>query len=83
MPKAGMNSFIGPARRPRASPCTLFDLLTLRGESLTREPQERRRELLRTKVMPRLPESIRNSETLERAALVIANHDRVEVPAGV
>jgi DNA ligase D-like protein (predicted ligase) len=42
-----------------------FDLLTLRGEALTQEPLERRRELLRTKVMSLLPDSIRYSETLE------------------
>ena len=42
-----------------------FDLLTLRGEALTQEPLERRRELLRTKVMPLLPDSIRYSETLQ------------------
>ena len=42
-----------------------FDLLTLRGEALTQEPLEGRRELLRTKVMPLLPDSIRYSETLE------------------
>ena len=42
-----------------------FDLLTLRGESLIREPLEIRRELLRTKVMPRLADSIRYSETME------------------
>ena len=42
-----------------------FDLLRLRGEALTQEPLERRRELLRTKVMPLLPDSIRYSETLE------------------
>src|SRR5260221_6264213 len=42
-----------------------FDLLTLRGESLIRESLERRRELLRTKVMPLLPDSFRYSETME------------------
>jgi DNA ligase D-like protein (predicted ligase) len=42
-----------------------FDLLTLRGRGLTREPLERRRELLRTEVMPPLPDSLRCSETLE------------------
>ena len=39
--------------------------MTLQGTDLTREPLEKRRELLRTKVMPRLPDSIRYSETLE------------------
>jgi DNA ligase D-like protein (predicted ligase) len=42
-----------------------FDLLTLRGKDLTREPLERRRELLRTNVMPLLPDSIRYSETMQ------------------
>jgi bifunctional non-homologous end joining protein LigD len=42
-----------------------FDLLMLRGRDLMREPLERRRELLRTKVIPLLPDSIRYSETLE------------------
>jgi bifunctional non-homologous end joining protein LigD len=42
-----------------------FDLLTLRGEDLTQEPLERRHELLRTKMMPLLPHSIRYSETME------------------
>jgi len=42
-----------------------FDLLTLRGEGLTQEPLERRREILRAEVMPLLPGSIRYSETLE------------------
>jgi bifunctional non-homologous end joining protein LigD len=44
-----------------------FDLLTLRGEGLTQEPLERRREILRAEVMPLLPGSIRYSETLEAA----------------
>jgi hypothetical protein len=42
-----------------------FDLLTLRGEDLTPGPLEERREILRTEVMPLLPDSIRYSETHE------------------
>jgi DNA ligase D-like protein (predicted ligase) len=42
-----------------------FDLLTLRGRDLTREPLEVRRKILRAEVMPLLPDSIRYSETLE------------------
>jgi ATP-dependent DNA ligase len=42
-----------------------FDLLKHRGRDLTRLPIDKRREVLRTQVMPRLPESIRLSETLE------------------
>ena len=42
-----------------------FDLLTLCGRDLTREPLEKRREILRAHVMPRLPSSIRYSETME------------------
>src|SRR3984893_13716805 len=42
-----------------------FDLLTLRGEDLTQEPLEKRRKLLRIKVMLLLPDSIRYSEALE------------------
>ena len=43
----------------------VFDLLILRGKYLTQQPLEKRRELLRTKVMPRLPDTIRYSETLQ------------------
>jgi bifunctional non-homologous end joining protein LigD len=55
-----------------------FDLLTLRGRDLTREPLEKRRELLRMKVMPLLPDSIRCSETLEAspAELIEAVRDQ-------
>ena len=42
-----------------------FDLMTLRGRDLTREPLEKRREILRARVMPRLSDSIRYSETME------------------
>ena len=44
-----------------------FDLITLQGADLTQEPLEKRRTLLQTKVMPRLPECIRYSEALEAA----------------
>jgi bifunctional non-homologous end joining protein LigD len=40
-------------------------LLTLQGKDLTQEPLEKRRELSRDRVMPRLPDSIRYSEALE------------------
>jgi DNA ligase D-like protein (predicted ligase) len=43
----------------------VFDLLILRGKDLTQQPLEKRLELLRTKVMPGLPDSIRYSETLQ------------------
>jgi DNA ligase D-like protein (predicted ligase) len=43
----------------------VFDLLILRGKDQTQQPLEKRRELIRTKVIPRLPDSIRYSETLQ------------------
>ena len=42
-----------------------FDLLHLAGKNLRDRPLDERRELLRAKVMPRMPEEIRFSETLE------------------
>jgi ATP-dependent DNA ligase len=43
-----------------------FDLLTLRGTDLTREPFEERRKILRAEVMPLLRDSIRYSERSNR-----------------
>jgi DNA ligase D-like protein (predicted ligase) len=43
----------------------VFDLLIFRGKDQTQQPLEKRRELLRTKVIPRLPGTIRYSETLQ------------------
>jgi bifunctional non-homologous end joining protein LigD len=42
-----------------------FDLLQFAGRNVVREPLKVRRELLRTKLMPRLAEPIRLSETLQ------------------
>jgi hypothetical protein len=42
-----------------------FDLLHLAGKNLRDRPLNERRELLRAKVMPRMPEEIRFSESLE------------------
>jgi bifunctional non-homologous end joining protein LigD len=42
-----------------------FDLLTLRGRDLMREPLAARREILLAEIMPQLPDSIRYSETIE------------------
>jgi DNA ligase D-like protein (predicted ligase) len=45
-----------------------FDLLHLAGKNLRERPLEDRRELLRTKVMPRMPQEISLSETLDATA---------------
>jgi ATP-dependent DNA ligase len=42
-----------------------FEVLTHRGRDPTHHPLEKRREILRTQIIPRLPDSIRLSETLE------------------
>jgi ATP-dependent DNA ligase len=48
-----------------------FDLLHLAGKNLRDRPLDERRELLRAKVMPRMPGEIRLSETLEASAAEI------------
>ena len=48
-----------------------FDLLHLAGKNLRDRPLDDRRELLRTKLMPRMPEEIHLSETLEATAAEI------------
>jgi ATP-dependent DNA ligase len=45
-----------------------FDVLTFAGRSLQNEPLEERRRVLRTKIMPRMPESVLFSETLDATA---------------
>ena len=60
-----------------------FDLLALRGEDLTEEPLEKRRELLRRKVMPLLPDSIRYSETFEASAAEVIDAVRRQGLEGV
>jgi DNA ligase D-like protein (predicted ligase) len=49
----------------------VFDLLHLAGKHLRDRPLDDRRELLRAKVMPRMPEEIRLSETLKAPAAEI------------
>jgi DNA ligase D-like protein (predicted ligase) len=49
----------------------VFDLLHLAGKNLCDRPLKARRELLRAKVTPRMPEEIRFSETLEATAAEI------------
>lgn len=60
-----------------------FDLLVLQGKDLTKEPLEKRRALLRRKVMPLLPDSIRYSETLEGSAAEIVEAVREQGLEGV
>jgi ATP-dependent DNA ligase len=60
-----------------------FDLLALRAKDLTEEPLEERRGLLRRKVIPLLPDSIRYSETLEASAADVVDAVRRQGLEGV
>jgi DNA ligase D-like protein (predicted ligase) len=60
-----------------------FDLPHLAGKSLRDRPLDERRELLRVKVMPRMPEEIRLSETLEASAANIVAAVRKQGLEGV
>ena len=60
-----------------------FDVLTLAGTSLQHRPLEERRKVLRAKVMPRMPESVLFSETLEATASEVAEAVRAQGLEGV
>ncbi len=49
----------------------VFDVLVLSGNDVRREPLDRRRELLEKKVLPRLPESVRYSASLDAELRVL------------
>jgi ATP-dependent DNA ligase len=60
-----------------------FDVLTLAGRSLQNEPLEERRKVLRTKVMPGLPDSVLFSESLEATASKITEAVKAQGLGGV
>jgi len=60
-----------------------FDVLTLAGRSLQNERLEERRRVLRTKVMPRMPESVVFSETLEATASEVTEAVKTQGLEGV
>jgi ATP-dependent DNA ligase len=60
-----------------------FDVLTLAGRSLQDQPLEQRREVLRTKVIRRMPESVLFSETLEATASEVTEAVRAQGLEGV
>ena len=60
-----------------------FDVLTLAGRNLQNEPLEERRKVLRTKVMPRMPESVLFSETLEATASEVTEAVKAQGLEGV
>ena len=49
----------------------VFDVMVLAGQNVTREPLEKRRELLEKKVLPKLPEPIRYSAPLDATLPVL------------
>jgi hypothetical protein len=60
-----------------------FDVLTLAGRSLQNEPLQERRKILRTKVIPRMPESVLFSETLEATASEVTKAVKAQGLEGV
>jgi bifunctional non-homologous end joining protein LigD len=60
-----------------------FDVLNLAGRSLQNEPLEERRKVLRTKVMPGLPDSVLFSESLEATASEVTEAVKAQGLEGV
>jgi len=60
-----------------------FDVLTLAGRSLQNEPLGERRKVLRTKIMPRLPDSVLYSESLEATASQVTDAVKAQGLEGV
>ena len=60
-----------------------FDVLTLAGRSLQDRTLEERRKALRTKIVPRLPESVLFSETLEATASEVTEAVKAQGLEGV
>ena len=60
-----------------------FDVLTLAQRSLQDRPLEERRKVLRTKILPRMPESVLFSETLEATASEVTEAVKAQGLEGV
>jgi len=60
-----------------------FDVLTFAGRSLQNQPLGERRKVLQTKVMPRMPESVLFSETLEATASEVTEAVKAQGLEGV
>ena len=60
-----------------------FDVVTFAGRSLQDRPLEERRKVLRTKILPRMPESVLFSETLEATASEVTEAVKAQGLEGV